>query len=55
MNRMVVTFCMIDTGQVAPVGNNRTSGRVIFDVKIEFTRKYIWACMLEYFLMKVLE
>ena len=42
MKSIVIDFYMIETGQVAPVGNNRTSVHVIVDVKMHFTRKNIW-------------
>ena len=42
MSSIGVAFDILETGQVAPVGFKRTSGHIIFDVKMDFTRKARW-------------
>ena len=42
MKSIDFAFEMLETVKVAPIGHNRTSGHVMFDVKIDFTRKAIW-------------
>ena len=42
MGNLVVAFKILDDGQKAPPGWFKTSGHIIFDVKMDFTRKARW-------------
>ena len=42
MDNVVVAFEILDEGKPAPVGWTEASGSLVFDVKMDFTRKYIW-------------
>ena len=42
MSSIGVAFDILETGQVAPIGYRKTSGHIIFDVKMDFTRKARW-------------
>ena len=42
MANVVVEFEILDEGKPSPVGWKKSSGNLVFDVKMDFTRKYIW-------------
>ncbi|EJK53260.1 hypothetical protein THAOC_27335, partial [Thalassiosira oceanica] len=42
MRNVSVAFRILKRGQKAPVGYTRSSGHLIFDVKMDFTRKARW-------------
>jgi len=42
MGNLIVAFKILDAGQKAPPGWYKTSGHIIFDVKMDFTRKARW-------------
>ena len=42
MKSIHISFHTLETGKVTPIGHNRTSGHMPFDVKIDFTRKARW-------------
>ena len=39
MKSISISFNILETGQVAPVGCKRTSSHMAFDIKMDFTRK----------------
>ncbi len=42
IRNLIVAFKILDAGQKAPPGWYKTSGHIIFDVKMDFTRKARW-------------
>ena len=42
MSGLSMTFDILELGQKAPPGWTKSSGHLIFDVKIDFTRKARW-------------
>jgi hypothetical protein len=42
MHNVGIAFSVLDDGQDAPVGWSKQSGHLIFDVKMDFTRKARW-------------
>ena len=42
MSSICAAFDILETGQVAPIGHRKTSGHIIFDVKMDFARKSSW-------------
>jgi hypothetical protein len=42
MGNLIVAFKILDAGQKAPPGWYKTSGHIIFDVKMDFTQKVRW-------------
>ena len=39
MKSISVAFGILEIGEVAPIGYKKTSGHIVFNVKIDFTRK----------------
>ena len=42
MHNVGIAFSVLDAGQEAPVGWSKESGHIIYDVKMDFTRKARW-------------
>ena len=42
MHNIGIAFSVLDAGQDAPVGWSKESGHIIYDVKMDFTRKARW-------------
>ena len=42
MHNVGVAFEVLEEGQKAPQGWNRVTGHLVFDVKMDFTRKARW-------------
>ena len=42
MKSIGVTFDILETGEVASMSYKKTSGQIVFDIKIDFTRKAQW-------------
>ena len=42
MNSIGIAFDILETGQVTPIGHRKPSGHMMFDAKMDFTRKARW-------------
>ena len=43
MKNVGIAFTILDLGNKSPPGWTKASGHLVFDVKMDFTRKVIWA------------